>query len=127
MKMKQDLQCSMKNGSSPRRDGLSIEFTTVFSLNRAKNITRNSFNESFIKGEMSFTQKQGIIILLHKGNDLPRNELTNWRPITLTNTDYKIMAKVLARRLSVLIGKLINEDQVGYLKGRNISSVIRTS
>ena len=36
------------------------------------------------------------------------------------------MAKVLARRLSVLIGKLINEDQVGYLKGRNISSAIRT-
>ena len=94
MKMKQDLQCSMKNGSSPRRDGLSIEFTTVFSLNRAKNITRNSFNESFIKGEMSFTQKQGIIILLHKGNDLPRNELTNWRPITLTNTNYKIMESV---------------------------------
>ena len=75
---------------------------------------------------MSYTQKQGIIILLHKGNDLPRDELTNWRPITLTNTDYKIMAKVLARRLSVVIGKLINEDQVGYLKGRNISSVIRT-
>ena len=75
---------------------------------------------------MSFTQKQGIIILLHKGNDLPRNELTNWRPITLTNTDYKIMAKVLAGRLSVVTGKLINEDQVGYLKGRNISSVIRT-
>ena len=25
-----------------------------------------------------------------------------------------------------MIGKLINEDQVGYLKGRNISSVIRT-
>ena len=71
-------------------------------------------------------KKQGIIILLHKGNDLPRDELTNWRPITLTNTDYKIMAKVSARRLRVVIGKLSNEDQVGYVKGRNISSVIRT-
>ena len=60
--------------------------------------------------------RRTIIILLHKGNDLPRDELTNWRPITLTNTDNKIMAKVLARRLSVVIGKLINEDQVGYLK-----------
>ena len=36
------------------------------------------------------------------------------------------MAKVSARRLSVVIGKSINEDQVGYVKGRNISSVIRT-
>ena len=36
------------------------------------------------------------------------------------------MAKVSARRLSVVIGKSINEDQVGDLKGRNISSVVRT-
>ena len=36
------------------------------------------------------------------------------------------MAKVSARRLRVVIGKLSNEDQVGYVKGRNISSVIRT-
>ena len=34
--------------------------------------------------------------------------------------------EVLARKSNTVIGKLINKDQAGYLKGRNISSVIRT-
>ena len=65
-------------------------------------------------------------MLLHKDNDLQREKLSNWRPITLTNTDYKILAKVLALRMSTVVQKLINEDQVGYLKGRNIATVLRT-
>ena len=85
-----------------------------------------SFNESFDKGELSYTQKQGIIILLHKGIELDRDQLTNWRPITLTNSDYKLLAKVLAERLRNVIYKVVNSDQVGYIKGRNISTIIRT-
>ena len=46
-------------------------------------------------------------------------ELGNWRPITLLNTDYKILATVLANRLQKVLTHLISEDQVGYLKGRS--------
>ena len=116
---------SMKNGSAPGSDGLTVEFFKCF-WEILKTTITNSYNESLEKGEMSYSQKQGIIILLHKGNDLSRENLNNWRPITLTNTDYKILAKVLARRLDKVIGKLINQDQVGYLKGRSISTVLRT-
>lgn len=116
---------SMKNGSSPGYDGLTVEYFKFF-WGKIKHLVVNSFNASFNDGELSYTQKQGIIVLIHKGKDLPRNELKNWRPITLTNTDYKILAKTLAVRLSTVIQKLINQDQVGYLKGRHISSVIRT-
>lgn len=116
---------SMKNGSSPGCDGLTVEFYKVF-WNQIKYILTKAFNAAFKRDEMSYTQKRGIIVLLHKGKDLPRDRLNNWRPITLTNTDYKILAKTLAIRLSSVIGKLINQDQVGYLKGRNISTVIRT-
>ena len=85
----------------------------------------NTFNEAFASEELTYTQRQGIIILLHKGKDLPGDRLNNWRPITLTNTDYKILAKVMARRMGLVVNKLINEDQVGYLKGRNISNILR--
>ena len=60
-----------------------------------------------------------MITLLHKGNELDKEDLNNWRPITLTNTDYKILAKVLAEILSGVIPKLVSEDQVGYIRGRN--------
>ena len=61
-----------------------------------------------------------------KGNKLDKEDLNNWRPITLTNTDYKILAKVLAERLSGVIPKLVSEDQVGFIRGRNTATVIRT-
>eukprot|EP00745_Piridium_sociabile_P017327 TRINITY_DN26057_c0_g1_i7.p1 TRINITY_DN26057_c0_g1~~TRINITY_DN26057_c0_g1_i7.p1 ORF type:complete len:253 (+),score=13.69 TRINITY_DN26057_c0_g1_i7:83-841(+) len=115
----------MKNGTSPGNDGLTVEFLKFF-WGRIKTMVTSSFNEAFDKGEISYSQKQGIIILIHKGKELSRDDLSNWRPITLTNTDYKMLAKVLATRLSLVIDKLINQDQVGYLKGRNITSVIRT-
>ena len=76
----------------------------------------NTINEAFASEELTYTQRQGIIILLHKGKDLPRDRLNNWRPVTLTNTDYQIVAKVMARRMVLVVNKLIiNKDQVGYL------------
>ena len=115
----------MKNGSAPGSDGITIEFLKFFWVKLGKLIT-NSFIESFHRGELSYTQKQGIITLIHKGNELDREELTNWRPITLTNTDYKILAKALAVRLSGVIHKIVNDDQVGYIKGRSSSIILRT-
>jgi len=115
----------MKNGSAPGCDGLTVEFMKFF-WNKLGTVVTQSLDDAFERGDLSYSQKQGVIILIHKGKELPREQLTNWRPITLTNTDYKIIAKVLALRLSLVIQTIINEDQVGYLKGRNICSVLRT-
>ena len=51
--------------------------------------------------------------------------LKNWRPISLLNIDYKILAHVLANRLKTVIKELIHTDQNGYIKGRNIAYNIR--
>ena len=85
-----------------------------------------SFNESFEKGHLSYTQSSALLTLLHKGKDLPKNKLNNWRPISLTNTDYKILAKCLANRVGRVIEKVVSEDQVGYIKGRNVATSLRT-
>ena len=116
---------NLRNGSAPGSDGITIEFLKFF-WNKLATIVTESFVESFHTGELSYTQKQGIITLLHKGKDLDRENLNNWRPITLTNSDYKILAKALSARLGQVIQKLIDEDQVGFFKGRNIATVIRT-
>ena len=115
----------MKNDSAPGSDGLTIEFLKFF-WQRIRSMITNSFNDSFEKGHLSYTQRQGIITLIHKGKELERDKLNNWRPITLTNSDYKILAKELAERLGNVIHKIINKDQVGYIKNRNIATVIRT-
>ena len=51
--------------------------------------------------------------------------MKNWRPISLLNTDYKIITKLLASRLKNVLPDVINEDQVAYLKGRYIGQNIR--
>ena len=41
------------------------------------------------------------------------------------NSDYKILTKVLAIRLQRVISKLVNDNQSGFIKGRNIAQVLR--
>jgi len=52
--------------------------------------------------------------------------LKNWRPVTLLNTDYKILTKTLSNRLQQVISKIVHTDQVGYIHGRYIGENIRT-
>ena len=84
----------------------------------------DSYNYTFESNGLSQEQKLAVINLIPK-KDKDLRYLKNWRPVSLLNTDYKILAKALANRLQV-IGQLICEDQVGYIKGRYIGEAIRT-
>lgn len=68
--------------------------------------------------------KTGLITLVPK----PQKDLLmldNWRPITLLCNDYKLLALVYANRLKHVIGKLIEEYQSAFIKGRYIHNHIR--
>ena len=56
------------------------------------------FNETFIKKEMSPSQRQAMITLTKK-QDKDRTCLENRRPIPLTNVDVKIASKIIATLL----------------------------
>ncbi len=75
--------------------------------------------------ELSIEQKRSIITLLPPKKQKNRFLLKNWRTISLLNTDYKIIAKVLATRLQTVLPSIISDDQTGYLKGRYIGRNIR--
>ena len=87
----------MENGKSPGTDGFTTEFYKFF-WNDIGTFVINSINDSFCKGELSITQKQGLISLIPKGNK-QRDLIKNWRPITLLNIDYKLLSGALANRL----------------------------
>ena len=76
------------------------------------------YNNMYIRGRMEDGMRESYIRLIHKKGD--KGELKNWRPISLSNTDYKIMIKVLTTRLNKVLPQLINEDQVCGITGRSI-------
>ena len=84
----------------------------------------DSYRYSFQTGSLSQYQKMRILNLLPK-KDKDLRYLANWRPVSLLNTDYKILTKVLATRLQKVIPSIIISDQVGYIKDRYIGENIR--
>lgn len=112
----------MKLNKSPGSDGLPVEFYKALWTDLRCPLL-DSLQGACLKGELSSTQKRGIITLLHKKNE--KTLLNNWRPISLLNTDYKILTQVLANRMKKVINKLISPDQTGYIKGRFIGQNIR--
>ena len=113
----------MENDKSPGTDGMTVNFFKFFWKQLGSFVVR-SLNEGFSKGEMSITQKEGIIICLPKG-DKPKEYLKNWRPITLLNVVYKIGSASIANRIKLTLPKLISEDQTGFVPGRYIGDSIR--
>ena len=112
---------SMQHGSSPGCDGLPVEFYKLFWQHLKKPLVE-CYEFSFNENILSPSERVGVISLFHKGKDLSFENLNNWRPISLTNVDYKILAKALSLRLNLVIDKLIGPQQTGFLKGRHIST-----
>jgi exonuclease III len=114
---------NLKNGKSPGSDGFTPDFYKFF-WPKIKQVFFDSLNFAEENEKLSIDQRRGIINLIPKKNKDPRM-LKNWRPISLLNTDYKIITKTLANRIKKVLPTVINPDQVAYLKDRFIGQNIR--
>ena len=123
---KEECHASLKEfstGKSPGTDGLTAEFYLKFWELLGQELV-DSLNYAFETGELSISQKRGIITLIPK-KDKNKVFLDNWRPISLLNTDYKIATKAIAARITKELPSLIHGDQTGYIKGRFIGQNVR--
>ena len=114
---------NMKNNKSPGTDGFSVEFYKFFSADLGVFLVK-ALNEGFTRKLMSATQREGLIILLPKG-DKSRKLMKNWRPITLLNVVYKLASAAIANRMKSILTKLIHPDQCGFMAGRFTGDNIR--
>jgi hypothetical protein len=60
---------------------------------------------------------EGCIVLLYKGEGC-REQLGNYRPITLLNADYKLIAKAYAQRFGSPAASVVDVTQTAFLPGR---------
>ena len=113
----------MKHNKTPGLDGFPAEFYKMFWKDLQIFILR-AFNESYQEGTLPPSLRQTVISCLPKGNK-PRDDLKNWRPISLTSVLYKMVTSVIATRLKKVLSELISDCQTGFIKGRFIGESTR--
>ena len=107
----------MEKNKSPESDGVTVEFYQHFWELSSPNLT-TSLKHCLNGGELTPSQREAVINCLYK--KVPREEVKNWRPISLLNTDYKILTKTLANRLISALPDIIHHNQAAAVPNRSI-------
>ena len=121
-----ELEAAMKGMSrnkTPGSDGFSVEFYQRF-WNDIKHFFIHMVMESVQGNVLPKTLSEGILTLVPKANR-PRSEIKSYRPITLLNVSYKIIAAAVARRFKKVLPSIIDKDQTGFMSGRFIGDNTR--
>jgi exonuclease III len=111
----------LPRGRTPGTDGLPLEVWTigdgVWAPLLAKLFT--AIGEGHVKPP-DFSL--GCVVPIHKGGEV--TQVSRYRPITLLNADYKILARVLANRYAHAMQGAIGREQTAFLPGREIGDNI---
>lgn len=109
---------SINGGKAPGPDGFSATFYQSYWHIIGPDVIRDIrgfFTSSFLHPQQNETH----IRLIPKITS-PRS-VADYRPIALCNTHYKIIAKILTRRLKPLLPLLISQTQSAFVTGRSIT------
>jgi exonuclease III len=109
----------MPRGKQPGSDGLPYEVLQHFWPALGQPLL-DVFLEAFYDnatGSLSGSQLLGTIVLIYKGSG-SRTDPASYRPITLLNTDAKLLGKVLADRWGRHLTSVVDTTQTAFLPGR---------
>ena len=108
---------TLPNSKCPGPDGIPYE-AYKYNLEFFLPILLNLFNYCLESNQPCPGSTNSITVTLYKKGD--PNTLSNWRPISLSNTDSKILAKILDDRLNSKTQNVLSYSQYGFVKNRKI-------
>ena len=108
---------------APGHDGICMDFFKK-NWSTIKDDMLLMFNQMYSTGTKREQQKHGIVVCIPK-TTAPKTP-ADYRPITLLNTDYKILARIVASRLRPILAELLHPSQHGGLQGGGIFDVVAT-
>ena len=108
---------TFENNKSPGNDGLTGEFNKTFTETLLNDL-QELYTEISNLGEMPDSMRQAVITCIYKKGDI--EDITNWRPISLLNYDYKILSKVIANRMQTSLNDIIGTEQTAAIRGGTI-------
>lgn len=102
---------TQKNDKAPGEDGIRNELLKG-TLEAITEILVHLFNLILIRETIPVQWTQSTIILLHKKGD--KSNIENYRPISLLSNLYKIFAKVILNRISLVLDENQPREQAGF-------------
>jgi hypothetical protein len=108
---------------TPGPDGWTVEFCLHFFELVASNLVE-AVEEARMTGAMYKGMNTTFIELIPKVNGLAT--FGDFRPIYLCNLCYKIITKIIAKRIRPILSRTLSEEQFSFLKGRQIGDAIGT-
>lgn len=112
---------SLHPDKAPGPDGFPISFFREFWFLIKKDILK-MIRWVLRKGKIGGFTNSTHLALIPKENR--PSSFSRFRPISLCNSAYKIITKILSSRLKPLLPSLISENQGGFLANRHISDSI---
>ncbi len=82
----------------------------------------NLMNEWYIQENIPEDVMQARVVLIFKKGD--KEDLANYRPISLLNTFYKILAAIIQYRISIGIDKYLQKTEYGFRGNRGTAEAI---
>lgn len=110
----------MPNSKAPGPDGLCAEFYKKFK-SAVSSVLFQVVSAAYEWKDLPPSFARTFTVLIPKSDNVGKLcQVTGFRPITLCNADYKVFAKILARRLQSVACQLIGGHQTCGIQGRSI-------
>ena len=93
---------------APGRDDICLKFFKV-NWDSIKDDMLVPFNQMYLDGRIMEQQTHGVVVCIPK-TDIPTTPV-DYRPITLLNIDYKILARIIANRLRSTLAYMPHPNQ----------------
>ena len=111
--------------SSPGPDGIPYSVYKTY-WDTVGPVILDSWKYSVQTETLPPSHYKSIITLLPKEGK-NTNDIKNWRPITLSNCDSKIITKALSVKISKVLDSILDVSQTAYIPGRSVADNLRSN
>jgi len=110
-----------KSHKAPGNGGIGLEFYKS-EWETIKTDLLQIFNSMYIDGTILENQLKGIIVCIPK--HAHPVTIADYRPLTLMNTDYKILTRIIAARLRQVLADMIHPHQYCGIPGKSVFDAV---